>query len=347
MYMTPSKLPVRLYTNLINTVHDNLDVLYKYYDLKKEMLHLDSYHLYDGYASVIPSLDKTYTFDEAKDLVLDALNIMGEEYTNILKTAFTDNWIDKYPNVGKRGGAYSTGSYDTLPFVLMNFEGKYQDVSTMAHELGHSMHTYFSHKYNNYVKSSYPIFLAEIASTTNELLLSDYMFKHAKTIDEKLSILNDRLDNFKATFYRQTMFGEFERIVHEYVEQGNVLTPDYLEKTYKDLNKLYFGKGVVVDDEIKYEWSRIPHFYTPFYVYKYATSISISYYVARNIINKTPGFREKYIEFLKSGGRDYPLNILKLIDIDLTDNKVFVSAIESFKEDLDLFEKLYREKEVR
>ncbi len=143
------------------------------------------------------------------------------------------------------------------------------------------------------------------------------------------------------------MFGEFEKIVHEYVEQGNVLTPDYLEKTYKDLNKLYFGKGVVVDDEIKYEWSRIPHFYTPFYVYKYATSISISYYVARNIINKTPGFREKYIEFLKSGGRDYPLNILKLIDIDLTDNKVFVSAIESFKEDLDLFEKLYREKEVR
>ena len=347
MYMTPSKLPVKLYDNLINTVHDNLDVLYKYYDLKKEMLHLDSYHLYDGYASVIPSLDKTYTFDEAKDLVLDALSIMGDEYINVLKTAFTDNWIDKYPNVGKRGGAYSTGSYDTLPFVLMNFEGKYQDVSTMAHELGHSMHTYFSHKYNNYVKSSYPIFLAEIASTTNELLLSDYMFKHAKNIDEKLSILNDRLDNFKATFYRQTMFGEFERIVHEYVEEGNVLTPAYLEKTYLDLNKLYFGKGVVVDDEIKYEWSRIPHFYTPFYVYKYATSISISYYVARNIIDKTPGFREKYIEFLKSGGRDYPLNILKLIDIDLTDNKVFVSAIESFRKDLDLFEKLYREKEVR
>ena len=347
MYMTPSKLPVKLYDNLINTVHDNLDVLYKYYDLKKEMLHLDSYHLYDGYASVIPSLDKTYTFDEAKDLVLDALSIMGDEYINVLKTAFTDNWIDKYPNVGKRGGAYSTGSYDTLPFVLMNFEGKYQDVSTMAHELGHSMHTYFSHKYNNYVKSSYPIFLAEIASTTNELLLSDYMFKHAKNIDEKLSILNDRLDNFKATFYRQTMFGEFERIVHEYVEEGNVLTPAYLEKTYLDLNKLYFGKGVVVDDEIKYEWSRIPHFYTPFYVYKYATSISISYYVARNIIDKTPGFREKYIEFLKSGGRDYPLNILKLIDIDLTDNKVFVSAIDSFRKDLDLFEKLYREKEVR
>lgn len=347
MYMTPSKLPVKLYDNLINTVHDNLDVLYKYYDLKKEMLHLDSYHLYDGYASVIPSLDKTYTFNEAKDLILDALSIMGEEYINVLKTAFTDNWIDKYPNVGKRGGAYSTGAYDTLPFVLMNFESKYQDVSTMAHELGHSMHTYFSHKYNNYVKSSYPIFLAEIASTTNELLLSDYMFKHAKNIDEKLSILNDRLDNFKATFYRQTMFGEFERIVHEYVEEGNVLTPAYLEKTYLDLNKLYFGKGVVVDDEIKYEWSRIPHFYTPFYVYKYATSISISYYVARNIINKTPGFREKYIEFLKSGGRDYPLNILKLIDIDLTDNKVFVSAIDSFRKDLDLFEKLHREKEVR
>lgn len=343
MYMSPSKLPEKLYTNLVDTVHSNLDAAYDYFELKRKMLNLDEFHLYDGYANVIPEVNKKYTFDEAKDIVIDALSILGDEYITNFKRAFTEGWIDKYPNEGKRSGAYSTGSYTTVPYVLLNFEGKYNDVSTLAHELGHSMHTYYSNTYNEYEKSGYPIFLAEIASTTNELLLSYYMFNNAKTKEEKLDIINSRLDNFKATIYRQTMFSEFELIAHKYVEEGNTLTADYLENEYLKLNKLYFGDKVVIDDEIKHEWSRIPHFYTPFYVYKYATSLSISYYIAKNIINEKEGFKEKYIEFLKSGGRDYPLEILKIIDIDLNDNKVFQDAINSFKEDIELFKKIYNE----
>ncbi len=343
MYMSPSKLPEKLYTNLVDTVHSNLDAAYEYFELKRKILNLDEFHLYDGYANVIPEVTKKYTFDEAKDIVIDALSILGDEYITNFKRAFTEGWIDKYPNEGKRSGAYSTGSYKTVPYVLLNFEGKYNDVSTLAHELGHSMHTYYSNTYNEYEKSGYPIFLAEIASTTNELLLSYYMFNNAKTKEEKLDIINSRLDNFKATIYRQTMFSEFELIAHKYVEEGNTLTADYLENEYLKLNKLYFGDKVVIDDEIKHEWSRIPHFYTPFYVYKYATSLSISYYIAKNIINGKEGFKEKYIEFLKSGGRDYPLEVLKIIDIDLTDNKVFQDAINSFKEDIELFKKIYNE----
>ena len=343
MYMSPSKLPEKLYENLVNTVHSNLYISQDYFEIKRKILNLDKFHLYDGYANVIPEVTKKYTFDEAKDIVIDALSILGEEYITNFKRAFTEGWIDKYPNEGKRSGAYSTGAYETVPYVLLNFEGKYNDVSTLAHELGHSMHTYYSNTYNDYEKSGYPIFLAEIASTTNELLLSYYMFEKAKTKEEKLDIINSRLDNFKATVFRQTMFSEFELIAHKYVEAGNTLTADYLEDEYLKLNKLYFGNKVVIDDEIKYEWSRIPHFYTPFYVYKYATSLSISYYIAKNIIAGKEGFKEKYIEFLKSGGRDYPLEVLKIIDIDLTDNKVFQDAIDSFKEDLELFKKIYNE----
>lgn len=344
MYLNPNKIPIELYNNLISVVRNNLDTLYDYYNLKKEILTIDEYHLYDSYAKVVKDNDKKYTFDEAKDIVLDALSIYGDEYISILKTAFTDGWIDKYPNKGKKSGAYSTGSMDTMPYVLLNFTGDYNDVSTLAHELGHSMHTYFTVKNNPYITADYPIFLAEIASTTNELLLSHYMYEHSTSKDEKLSILNEKLDLFKATIYRQTMFAEFEKNAHDYVDSGNILTKDYLDDMYYDLNKTYFGSNVVVDEDIKYEWARIPHFYTPFYVYQYATSLSISCYVALNIINKTPGFVEKYLEFLQSGGRDYPLEVLKIIDVDLKDTKVFESALEDFKNTLDEFKKIYYEK---
>lgn len=344
MYLNPNKIPIELYNNLISVVRNNLDTLYEYYNLKKEILTIDEYHLYDSYAKVVKDNDKKYTFDEAKDIVLDALSIYGDEYISILKTAFTDGWIDKYPNKGKKSGAYSTGSMDTMPYVLLNFTGDYNDVSTLAHELGHSMHTYFTVKNNPYITADYPIFLAEIASTTNELLLSHYMYEHSTSKDEKLSILNEKLDLFKATIYRQTMFAEFEKNAHDYVDSGNILTKDYLDDMYYDLNKTYFGSNVVVDEDIKYEWARIPHFYTPFYVYQYATSLSISCYVALNIINKTPGFVEKYLEFLQSGGRDYPLEVLKIIDVDLKDTKVFESALEDFKNTLEEFKKIYYEK---
>lgn len=344
MYLKPKNIPIELYNNLIKVVRNNLDVLYEYYDLKKEILNLDEFHLYDTYVKVIKDSNKKYTFDEAKDIVIEALSIYGEDYTKVLKSAFTDGWIDKYPNKGKRSGAYSTGSYDTLPYVLLNYTNEYNDVSTLAHELGHSMHSYFAVKNNPYITADYPIFLAEIASTTNELLLSHYMYEKSNNKLEKLNILNEKLDLFKATIFRQTMFAEFEKNAHEYVDNKNVLTSDYLCDMYYKLNKDYFGDNVVIDEETKYEWLRIPHFYTPFYVYQYATSLSISCYVAQNIINDTPGFKDKYIEFLSSGGRDYPLEVLKIIDIDLTDTKVFESAIDEFKKTLEEFKRIYYEK---
>ena len=344
MYLKPKNIPIELYNNLIKVVRNNLDVLYEYYDLKKEILNLDEFHLYDTYVKVIKDSNKKYTFDEAKDIVIDALSIYGEDYTKVLKSAFTDGWIDKYPNKGKRSGAYSTGSYDTLPYVLLNYTNEYNDVSTLAHELGHSMHSYFAVKNNPYITADYPIFLAEIASTTNELLLSHYMYEKSNNKLEKLNILNEKLDLFKATIFRQTMFAEFEKNAHEYVDNKNVLTSDYLCDMYYKLNKDYFGDNVVIDEEIKYEWLRIPHFYTPFYVYQYATSLSISCYVSQNIINDTPGFKDRYIEFLSSGGRDYPLEVLKIIDIDLTDTKVFESAIDEFRKTLEEFKRIYYEK---
>ena len=330
-------IPTKLYNNLIKVVHDNLPSLYKYFDIKKKILGIDEFHLYDGYVSTVKNISKKYSFEEGEKLVKDALSVLGEEYGRELNKAFKEGYIDKYPNLNKRSGAYSSGSYDTKPFVLLNYVGEYNDVSTLAHELGHSMHTYFSNHYNDYEKSSYPIFLAEIASTVNELLLSYYMEDNANTKDEKLFILNERLDLFKATIFRQTMFAEFEKYIHELTDNEEVLTSDGICNYYYELNKLYFGPNVIVDDEVRYECLRIPHFYTPFYVYKYATGLSIASYIVKNILNNTPNFKEKYLEFLKSGGRDYPLEVLKIIDIDLTDTKVIDEAMEMFKETLDKF----------
>lgn len=330
-------IPTKLYDNLIKVVHDNLSSLYKYFDVKKKILGLDEFHLYDSYVSIVKNIDKKYSFEEGERLVKEALSVLGDEYRRELDKAFKEGYIDKYPNLNKRSGAYSSGSYDTKPFVLLNYVGEYNDVSTLAHELGHSMHTYFSNHYNSYEISDYPIFLAEIASTVNELLLSYYMEDNAKTKDEKLFILNERLDLFKATVFRQTMFAEFEKYIHELTDKNEVLTSDGICNYYYELNKLYFGSNVVVDDEVRYEALRIPHFYTPFYVYKYATGLSIASYIVKNILNNTPNFKDKYLEFLKSGGRDYPLEVLKIIEIDLTDTKVFDEALEMFKETLDKF----------
>ena len=336
-------IPTSLYDNLITVVHKNLPNLYNYFEIKRKLLKLDEFHLYDGYVSTIKEIDKKYSFEEAEELVKKALSILGEEYRQVLNKAFKEGYIDKYPNLNKRSGAYSSGSYDTKPFILLNYTETYNDVSTLAHELGHSMHSYFSNQYNSYEESSYPIFLAEIASTVNELLFSYYMEEQAKTKDEKLSILNERLDTFKSTVFRQTMFAEFERYIHDLTDKGEVLTADAICNYYYELNKLYFGENVVIDKEVQFEALRIPHFYTPFYVYKYATGLSIASYIAKNILNHTPNFKEKYIEFLKSGGRDYPLEVLKIIDIDLSDTKVFDEAMNMFKETLDKFISLNNE----
>lgn len=334
-------VPVKIYDNLIKVVNDNLNVLYNYYDLKKKILSLDEFHMYDTYVEIINKVDKKYTFDEAKEMVINALSVLGDEYISNLKKAFDEKWIDIYHNKGKRSGAYSSGNYDINPYVLLNYEGTLDDVSTLVHELGHSMHTYLSCHNNPYQYSSYEIFVAEVASTVNELLLANYMLKNSKDKNEKLAIINHILDLYKATLFRQTMFAEFEQKTHSLREQGEVLTSDLLSNIYYDLIKKYFGKNVVCDDLIKYEWARIPHFYYGFYVYKYATGISAASYIVDGILNNKEGQLESYINFLKTGGSMYPLDELKVANIDLTNEEVIQSAIKTFEKYIKEFIEIY------
>ena len=329
-----------VYNNLIDTVENNLNPLFKYYELKKEMLDLDEMHMYDIYTPVIDEDDKTYTFDEAKELVLKSLSVLGDEYINDLKKAFLERWIDVYNNKGKRGGAYSSGSYLTNPFLLLNYEGRLNDVSTLAHELGHSMHTYYSNKNNPYQYHGYKIFVAEVASTVNELLLANYILKNSKDNKEKKNILNNLLELYKGTLFRQTMFARFEKEIYDAVENGEILTSEYLCDKYYEINKKYFGSSVVLDDDIKYEWSRIPHFYYFFYVYKYATSICASTYIVNEILKGNEEVKEKYLKFLTLGGSMYPIDELKTIGIDMTDKKIIENAINYFEEVLNDFKEL-------
>lgn len=330
-----------IYNNLIKVVNDNMDVLYKYYDLKKEILSLNRLHMYDTYVEIINKVSKKYTFDEAKEIVMEALSVLGDKYIKNLKKAFDEKWIDIYHSKGKRSGAYSSGNFDVNPYVLLNFEGTLDDVSTLAHELGHSMHTYLSCKNNPYQYSSYEIFVAEVASTVNELLLANYMLKSSKNKEEKLAIINHILDLYKATLYRQTMFAEFEKETHKLREKGEVLTSDLLSNMYYDLVKKYFGPNVLCDDLIRYEWARIPHFYYNFYVYKYATGISAASYIVDGILNNREGALKNYINFLKTGGSMYPLDELKIAGVDLNSKSVVLSAIKTFERYLKKFKDIY------
>ncbi len=330
-----------IYNNLIKVVNDNMDVLYDYYDLKREILSLDRLHMYDTYVEIINKIDKKYSFDEAKEIVMEALSILGDKYIKNLKKAFDEKWIDIYHSKGKRSGAYSSGNFDVNPYVLLNFEGTLNDVSTLAHELGHSMHTYLSCKNNPYQYSSYEIFVAEVASTVNELLLANYMLKNSKNKEEKLAVINHILDLYKATLYRQTMFAEFEKETHKLREKGEVLTSDLLSNTYYNLVKKYFGPNVLCDDLIKYEWARIPHFYYNFYVYKYATGISAASYIVDGILNNKEGALENYMKFLKSGGSMYPLDELKIAGVNLNSKSVILSAIKTFEKYLKEFKDIY------
>ena len=331
----------KIYDNLIDTVHKNMNVIYKYLDLKKEVLELDELHLYDVYAKLL-NVDtmNNYTFEEAKNIVINALSILGDDYINNLKKAFDEKWIDIYNNKGKRSGAYSSGFYDTKPYLLLNFEGSLNDISTLAHELGHSMHTYYSCKNQPYWYSSYNIFVAEVASTVNELLLSKYLLKTVKTKEEKLVILNRLMELFKGTIIRQTMFAEFERDVYQMREDKKPLSNDTLCDHYFKLNKEYFGDNVVVDDKIKYEWMRIPHFYYGFYVYKYATGLSSACYIVDGIINNKEGALESYLKFLTTGGSMYPVDELKVAGVDITKPEVIESAIKMFDETIEDYKNL-------
>lgn len=330
----------KLYLNLIEKVHNNLDIVHDYMKTRKKVLNLEELHMYDVYAPLVENSEKEYSYEEAKDLVIKALSPLGETYIKDLKTLFDSNCIDVYHNENKRGGAYSWGCYETLPYVLLNYEGKFTDVSTVAHELGHSMHSFYSCKYQDYHDSGYPIFLAEIASTVNEILLNKYCSQNTKTKEEKAYYLNNLLENFRTTLIRQTMFAEFELKIHDLEQEGVSLTEEVLSETYLELNKLYFGEDVISDDLIKLEWARIPHFYTSFYVYKYATGISVAARIASDILNHKEGALENYLEFLSSGGSNYPLEILKKVGIDIVNDDTIDKALELFRETLEEFNNL-------
>ena len=333
-------IDISVYDSLIEAVHNNLDTMYEYLSLKKKALNLDEMHMYDIYVDIVDNKTHEYPFEQGKKMIFEALKPLGENYLNDLNKAFDERWIDIYPNKGKSSGAYSSGSYDTYPYLLLNYTDTIDSVSTLVHELGHSMHSYYSNKNQNYTNASYPIFLAEIASTTNEILLNDYLYKNAKTKEEKILYLTELLEKIRTTIYRQTMFAEFEKIIHEKEDKGIPLTEEELSNTYLELNKLYYGNNVVSDDLIKYEWARIPHFYTSFYVYKYATGLSCAIKIATDIINNKENAKENYLDFLSSGGSDYPLNILKKTGIDMTKPDTINDALKEFKEKVEELKEL-------
>lgn len=333
-----------VYNTLVDTIHNNLDVYQKYYELKKEVLNLDELHLYDIYTPMIDEGGKKYSFEEAKEMVLNALSVLGDDYINNFKKIFDEKWVDVYPNKNKRGGAYSGGCYDTYPYILLNYQGTLNDVSTLAHEGGHSMHTYYTVNNQPIQYGSYPIFVAEVASTVNEILLSKYLLKTSKNKEEKLIVLNKLLELFKGTIYRQVMFSEFEKYAYDLIENDDVITSDKLCDKYYELNKLYFGENVVVDDLIRYEWEKVPHFYYDFYVYKYATGISAACKIAEGILNNEDEALDNYLKMLKNGCRENPLNTLKIAGVDMEDKEVYESAIRMFDEAIEEFRTLSNEK---
>ena len=334
---------VDVYGNFINEIHNYLPLMYRYIKVRNKALGIKS-HMYDIYVDLGKNSNSELKYDDGIKIVKDALKLLGDKYIEDLNHAFTDGWIDVYPNKYKRSGAYQWGCYGVHPYVSLNYENNNDSVSTLAHELGHAMHTFYSNESQSYNDANYPIFLAEIASTVNEVLVDDYFYKNAKSDEEKILYLSSFLDKVRTTIFRQTMFAEFEKIIHEKYQENVPITVNLLCDTYYDLNKLYFGKNIVVDDAIKYEWARIPHFYTSFYVYKYATGLIAALSIASDIINNENDMKSKYMEFLKSGASDYPLNILRKTGVDITDKKTIKKAFTMFEEKLKLLEELVDKK---
>ena len=331
-----------IYNNLINSVHKGLAPLYEYYDLKRTVLGVDKLHLYDVYAPLIGEFEKKYTYEEAVSEVLDTVGIFGEEYKNTLTSGLTEKgWVDVYPTRGKRGGAFSSGVPGTEPYILLNFTDTFDDVFTLAHEAGHSMHTYFSTSYNEPHNSNYRIFVAEVASTVNELLLAHRKLDEAASDQEKLYILNQLMETYKGTLYRQTMFAEFERDMHALCEKGEPLTADLISKKYYKIVKKFFGPDVACDKQIALEWMRIPHFYSSFYVYKYSTCISAASAIVKRIESEGAAYVEKYIDFLKCGDAKSPLESLLVAGIDMTSPEVVESAVEDFASCVKQFKEIY------
>ncbi len=341
MSMSGENIPAPVYDGLVETVHKFLPAMYRYVELRKKMLGVPEIHYYDVYAPLVGDLNITYTYDEAKEMVKKAVAPLGEEYGKTVQRGFDERWIDVYPNVGKSGGAYSSGTYDSNPFILCNFTGTIDSVSTIAHEMGHSMHTHLAKTHQPAHYADYTLFVAEIASTVNENLLIEQLLKEEKDLKIRMYLLNQYLENFKGTVYRQTMFAEFEQKAHEVIEQGGALSADLLNQMYLDLVKQYFGSTMVVDDEVKYEWARIPHFYRAFYVYKYATGYSSAVALSEKILTEGEPAVKKYLEFLSMAGSDYPLATLQHGGVDLSTPEPIEQALRKFESIVEEAEKTF------
>ena len=334
--LSANHIPVSVYDTLIETVHEHLPLMHDYVVLRKKLLNLDELHMYDLYTPMVPDMDTKISYEEAWDTILEALTPMGHEYIALLKEARENRWIDRYENQGKRSGAYSWGAYGTHPYVLLNHNNNLNSMFTLAHEMGHALHTHYSNTNQPYVYAGYTIFVAEVASTVNESLLMQYLLKNARDKKEKAYLINYFMEQFRGTVYRQTMFAEFEKIMHEKQQDGQALTVDLISNEYYELVKQYHGNDIVVDKEIAMEWARIPHFYRPFYVYQYATGFSAAIAISQRILKEATPAVEDYIEFLKGGSSKHPLDLLKIAGVDM-------STPEPIEQALGVFEGLLKE----
>lgn len=340
MYLSGSFIPESVYTNLIDTVNNNLDKMHDYVSLRKKTLGVDELHFYDIYAPLTSDYTVKVSYENAKETVLDALKILGDDYVSQVKKGYESGWVDVYENDGKRSGAFSWGAYGTHPYIFLNYTETLNDIFTLIHETGHAMHTYYSNETQPYTYAGYKIFVAEVASTCNEVILIDYLLKHSRSDEEKKYLYGHYLEQFKGTLFRQTMFAEFEMITHRMAQDGEVLNAESLCGTYKKLNEKYFGKDMVIDEEIAYEWARMPHFYTPFYVYQYATGFSAAVAIATKIINGDKEVLHGYREFLKGGSSMHPIELLSLCKIDMSKPDVIQDALNVFGSLIEDFKKI-------
>lgn len=325
-------IPLEVYDNLIRTIHEYLPAMYRYVKLRKRALGLEELHMYDLYTPIVKDVKMEVSYEDALKKVSEGLRPLGAEYVSLLEKGFAEGWIDVYENEGKTSGAYSWGSYDSPPYVLLNYQNTIHDVFTLAHEMGHSLHSYYARSKQPYTYAGYKIFVAEVASTVNEALLMQDLLKKTEDKNIRAYLLNHYLEQFRGTVFRQTMFAEFEREVHEWAERGEALTPESLSEYYGELNKKYYGPHMIVDEEIKMEWARIPHFYNAFYVYKYATGYAAAISLTQQILQEGEPAVERYIEFLKKGGADYPIALLQGAGVDMTTTEPIHSALKVFEE---------------
>lgn len=339
--LSSNNIPETVYDNLINTVHDNLHLLHRYVDLRKKALGVEELHMYDLYTPLVKDVKMEVSYEEAKDYILKGLAPLGDDYLRVLKEGFDNRWVDVHENKGKRSGAYSSGTYGTNPYILMNWQDNVNNLFTLAHEFGHSVHSYYTRNNQPYPYGNYSIFVAEVASTCNEALLNHYLLKTIDDEQKRLYLLNHQLEGFRGTVFRQTMFAEFEHIIHVKAQEGEALTPDLLTQIYYDLNKKYFGENIVVDEEIGLEWSRIPHFYYNYYVYQYATGYSAATALSNQILEEGQPAVDRYINnFLKAGSSDYPIEVLKNAGVDMKSSDPIKEACKVFEATLNEMEKL-------